>query len=950
MRRALRFLLPLLAVCFAVQPAAAKVTIGEHVARDLQTPHPYPSSGSDEPELSWSQEVSYPGATYVAVHFDRFHLADGDFVIVRSPDGEQSWTYEGLGKRGLGETPGGYFAAHIRGDTAIVELFTTGYDTAFGYRIDKFGRGYNETEIEEFWARGLGEKMNLPYPSSLHESLCTADDTEEAKCYQVSEPMAYDKSRAVARLLLNGSAWCTGWLVGCEGHVMTNEHCVGSQSQANDIDFEFMAEGATCETDCSSSLACPGVIEASGGTLVAVDAPLDYAMILADTSTANDTDLPATYGFLQLRESGAVLDEQIYVTQHPAGWGKRLAFESSYPEDVGLGGNTYATSLDEVACSGGPGDVGYWADTQGGSSGSPVIAYSDHRVVALHHCRGSAFCTSGDPGTDDRNRGVPIEAVIASLGADLPNCAVCDPPPAPTDLAVTATAADTVDLDWLDAEGVATTTYNVYRSEGACPGGTFTLLADGVTGTSYTDATATSDTLWSYHVTAFDPDTGCESDPTPCAQAPSFTVDAGPDTVAVCAPADGGFTVDVAQVGTFADPVSLSVSGVPAGAGSGFSPDPVTPPGSSTLTISSTGAATPGSYPLEVTGTGGTPAFTRSAGVELSISDAAPGAPALTVPADGAVDVALRPEHQWSAAAQADGYTVEWSTDPGFGTFDTAVVTGTSHTPAAPLQPDTEYFWRVRATNACGTGADSAVFSFTTVDLDLLLVDDDDNNPDVRSFYTDALDALGVAYDVWDTGDSDVDEPGAAELLPYRKVVWFSGDSFGSAGNGPAGPGDAAEAALGDWLDTGNCFFISSQDYHYDNTQTAFMTDYLGVASVDDDTSQTVVNGAGAIFGGTGPFTLVYPFTNFSDTVNAGAGAEVAFTGDVGNAAVSKLDGTTGYLTTFWGFPWEALPTAGDREATMQRFLLACEVGTQDPIFLDGFESGDTTAWSATVP
>ena len=55
----------------------------------------------------------------------------------------------------------------------------------------------------------------------------------------------------MARLLLNGSARCTGWLIGNAGHAMTNEHCISSQSDLNNIDFEFMAEGDTCQTNCA---------------------------------------------------------------------------------------------------------------------------------------------------------------------------------------------------------------------------------------------------------------------------------------------------------------------------------------------------------------------------------------------------------------------------------------------------------------------------------------------------------------------------------------------------------------------------------------------------------------------------------------------------------------------------------------------------------------------------
>lgn len=413
------FALLALGLALGAPAFAQPVTIGEHVQELFETPHPYPGPGAGSP--AWSDTIHFPGATYIAPHFARFELAPGDEVIVRSPDGEQSWTYNGLGKRDLGQTAEGFFAAHINGDTAVIELFSAGGGNAYGYRIDLYGRGYNDAEIQAFWDAGLGEIMNLPYPPSEAESICGVDDSLEAKCFLASEPTVYERSRTVARLLLNGSAWCTGWLIGCEGHVMTNQHCVPSQSTANNIDFEFMAEGPDCATSCQSALACPGTIEASGGTLVAVDAALDYALLDPDTSVAFNTDLAETYGFLQLRPSGAVLDEQIYIPGHPAGWGKRVSYYSTYPTDTG--GVAHAVSLTEPACSGGPGDVGYWADTQGGSSGSPVLAYSDHKVVALHHCRGSSFCVTGNPSVDDPNRGVPIDAIIADLGPALPQCA-----------------------------------------------------------------------------------------------------------------------------------------------------------------------------------------------------------------------------------------------------------------------------------------------------------------------------------------------------------------------------------------------------------------------------------------------------------------------------------------------------------------------------------------------
>jgi hypothetical protein len=494
----------------AASVAAQPVTIGEHVKERFATAHPYPAGDGGAEALVWSDEIFFDGAIYIAPHFARFELAPGDKVVIRSPDGAQSWTYTGLGKAGLGSSKEGFYAVHIKGDTALIELWASNRVPGFGYEIDFYGRGYNMDEIRAFWEAGMGEEMNLPRLPEDTRSICTVNDTEEAMCYAVSEPMIYDRSRAVARLLLSGSSHCTGWLVGCDGHVMTNEHCIGSQGQLNSIDFEWMAEGPDCATNCQSSQACPGTIEASGGTLVQLDASLDYSLVVPDTSVGGGTDLVGTYGFMQLRESGAVLDERIYLPGHPAGWGKHIAVESTYPLEPNP---PFASvvSLNETACSGAPasGDIGYWADTQGGSSGSPVLGYSDHRVVALHHCRGSGICTTGSSPPDDPNRGVPIEAVIADLGANLPGCAVCDPPDPPSGLTATTNGDNRIDLAWTASAGADS--YNVYRAIGSCPQTGYELIASGVAGTAYSDTGVSGGTTYAYVIKGFDSTEECES-------------------------------------------------------------------------------------------------------------------------------------------------------------------------------------------------------------------------------------------------------------------------------------------------------------------------------------------------------------------------------------------------------------------------------------------------------
>lgn len=72
-----------------------------------------------------------------------------------------------------------------------------------------------------------------------------------------------------------------------------------------------------------------------------------------------------------MREEGATNGERIYIPQHPQAWGKRIAVGSSDTHDTGGFARVY--SLNEPRCGGSGNDVGYYADTQGGFSGSPVL-------------------------------------------------------------------------------------------------------------------------------------------------------------------------------------------------------------------------------------------------------------------------------------------------------------------------------------------------------------------------------------------------------------------------------------------------------------------------------------------------------------------------------------------------------------------------------------------------
>jgi hypothetical protein len=194
---------------------------------------------------------------------------------------------------------------------------------------------------------------------------------------------------------------------------------------------------------------------------------------------------------------------------------------------------------------------------------------------------------------------------------------------------------------------------------------------------------------------------------------PDFYLGASPAEQTICAGQQADYTVSVGQISGFANSVSLGASGQPASATAVFAPNPVTPPGSSTLTVSNTGAAGAGTYTIQVTGSA-IGSSGHSVGVDLVVFTSGPPIPSLVSPADGSINQPLQPIFGWTGG-NAESYTIEVATDAGFtNVVFSANVSGTSASPATALASNTLYFWRVIAFNPCAASSPSEIFSFYT--------------------------------------------------------------------------------------------------------------------------------------------------------------------------------------------------------------------------------------------
>ncbi|KAG1702632.1 hypothetical protein DVH05_009580 [Phytophthora capsici] len=386
-----------------------------------------PKSTASEPSYRLQLDPGLGKGVYV-LHFTQFNLPKADVLVVRASNAPKTSppVVALSGKNATGK----FYSTAVAGTGVLLELYKTeAKDTVkssscLGFTVS--GLLFSPKELVE-----EAKHLNLPVKVSLtntanatdnknDESLCGTDESVEAACAPSSTnsgegAIMLAKSQPVARLSIikeNGMeiAYCTGWLLGCDGHLITNQHCISDSQDALNTKVEFLAESMSCNGSekCDSRGACPGPVGIAGTTLVAVSEELDYAVVRlgVNTSTANYSELyQKTGGYLQFRSSGALLNEDIYIPQHPLGYGKRIAW--LYQGQPGR-----VESLTVTEC--GKDDVGYYVDTQEGSSGSPIISTNDNNVIALHHCGG---CLNG---------AIPSQSIVKDLTTKgvLPKCAV----------------------------------------------------------------------------------------------------------------------------------------------------------------------------------------------------------------------------------------------------------------------------------------------------------------------------------------------------------------------------------------------------------------------------------------------------------------------------------------------------------------------------------------------
>lgn len=201
-----------------------------------------------------------------------------------------------------------------------------------------------------------------------------------------------------------------------------------------------------------------------------------------------------------------------------------------------------------------------------------------------------------------------------------------------------------------------------------------------------------------------------------------------------------------------------------------------------------------------------------------------------------------------------------------------------------------------------------------------ILFVDDDRWYDEEHHLTNALDAMGLVYDVWQTGwqiFAGRGSPPAVLLREYEFIIWYTGYDWFA----PVTPAEVA--GLTAFLAEGGRLFLTSQDFLYYNRHTPLAKHYLGVLDYRESVTPTQVFGGNHPAIGpdlAGPLALERGrYLNNGDGLIPTANGRPFFWHNSGMPAGVAVAGPT-WRSIFWGVPFEWLPD--DQEAVAMNRIM----------------------------
>ncbi len=288
--------------------------------------------------------------------------------------------------------------------------------------VQQTGLGPEHSRLGELdpLAQALVDRLAAPGPSIIagpdYRPEATIEERDFLPVWFLR--VGFERARAVAQLEFGPRERTmigTGFMVSAE-LLLTNHHVFPTLELARDarVLFDF-------EDDERGRQRSPSVFLARPDRFYLANERLDFALVAVDQAPGH----PRRWGSIPLRHAPDAItaNSRVSIVQHPAGRRK----------EVVVNGNRI-TKVTDLA-------IHYLADTEGGSSGSPVFNQR-WELVALHHAGGARD-----------NVGVRVDRILKYLSVE-PSEHRRDP----LLRALLDAVPDSGDLGWFTATGLATPT------------------------------------------------------------------------------------------------------------------------------------------------------------------------------------------------------------------------------------------------------------------------------------------------------------------------------------------------------------------------------------------------------------------------------------------------------------------------------------------------------------
>jgi hypothetical protein len=331
----------------------------------------------------WRLRVQAPGAISINFCYSAWSI----------PEGGQVWIYSADRSHVIGtftsnnaHPDGGFATGLVYGDDVIIEYYepASAYGTGI-INISRIVHGY----------RYVYELVDVP---GVEESFGDSGNCQVNVNCSPEGNNWQDEKRSVAMILSSGFRLCTGSMINnvredCTPYFLTAHHCrdgfdAVSNPNMSSWSFYWMYESPGCAD--GSDFLPPST---NGATMVANDAPSDFALLLLNENPANIAGVNPWFNGWNATTSVPAGGVGIH---HPSGDIKKIATHSMTPLPDDWFGSFPAGSHWEVNWDATPNGHSV---TEGGSSGSPLYD-ANSRVIGQLHGGSSINCSdpANDPG------------------------------------------------------------------------------------------------------------------------------------------------------------------------------------------------------------------------------------------------------------------------------------------------------------------------------------------------------------------------------------------------------------------------------------------------------------------------------------------------------------------------------------------------------------------------